>query len=104
MRNVISLICAVAMLAASGAAFADWRCWTEPDGFEDCVYDKNYNAYGAIRHRILGGVLNDYYADRDNKELDKIFGYAEAAKLRSDAANAGMSVSEYLASKTVNTK
>lgn len=98
MRNVISLICAVAMLAASGAALADVRCWTESDGFENCVYDENYNRYGPLEHQVKNVDMSKHLWG-ESKEWGNLFDSSEMAKIREAAGRAGKTVNQYMADK-----
>lgn len=97
MKNILNLVCAVVMMAACGTAAADFRCWVEPDGFEECVNDKNYNAYGSLRYQVENVDFGKYYGE--SKEWEKLFGSSEMAKIRAAAARAGKTVNAYLADK-----
>ena len=97
MKNVFNVVCAVVMAAACGESLADVRCWTEPSGFEECVYDKNYNAYGSLRYQVENVDFGKYYGE--SEEWGKLFSSSEMAKIRSAATKAGKTVNAYLADK-----
>lgn len=97
MKNALNLVCAVVMMVACGTALADVRCWTEPDGFEECVYDENYNRYGAIKDDVQNVDMSKFYDD--DKDLEKIFGRSGLSKIRSAATREGKTVKDYIADK-----
>ncbi len=102
MKNILNLICVAVALFACNAAMADVRCWTEPDGFENCVYDKNYNRYGAIKYDVQNVDMSKFYDD--DKGLENIFGKSGLNKIKNAAMRDGKTVKDYIADRLSNDK